>query len=329
MPTAVHRLERLTARCLALHDVRRSYVARAFRRLGIFCGGGIPASSLKDRAHPLRDEHVRRVYGNGANCHALTRCHDPAPRVSARSSIPAEPLAVTDLTAMNQERIIAAFLNVHATRRRLLRGAGIHSGKAATPEPAIRSTVPRPVPDRFRARLARASFMSRAPTLRCAEVCGSGMAPTDRERTPSMTRRNRIWEKAFPSALQTTGIIVHAAKAAKVGRRTVYEHLNGDPDFADRCREALDTAEDNLETELRRRAAPSKASRCRCISRAKWLRTTPGKATRCWCSPSRICGSVVNATYRKPPPFAVCLAFRRQNPCRPQTPRRLHQLRKL
>ena len=53
VPTAVHRLERLTARCLALHDVRRSYVARAFRRLGIFCGGGIPASSLKDRAHPL------------------------------------------------------------------------------------------------------------------------------------------------------------------------------------------------------------------------------------------------------------------------------------
>ena len=69
-----------------------------------------------------------------------------------------------------------------------------------------------------------------------------------------MSKRNRTWEKAFLSALETTGIIVHAAKAAKVGRRTVYEHMNGDPDFADRCREALDTAEDNLETELRRRA---------------------------------------------------------------------------
>ena len=69
-----------------------------------------------------------------------------------------------------------------------------------------------------------------------------------------MSQKRRTWEKAFLSALETTGIIVHAAKAAKVGRRTVYEHMKADPDFADRCREALDTAEDNLETELRRRA---------------------------------------------------------------------------
>ena len=69
-----------------------------------------------------------------------------------------------------------------------------------------------------------------------------------------MTERNRTWEKAFLSALETTGIIVHAAKEAKVGRQTVYDHMNGDADFADRCRDAVATAEGGLEAELRRRA---------------------------------------------------------------------------
>lgn len=69
-----------------------------------------------------------------------------------------------------------------------------------------------------------------------------------------MTNRRRSWETAFLSALETTGVIARAAKAAKVGRQTVYDHMKADPDFDERCREALDTAEDTLETDLMRRA---------------------------------------------------------------------------
>ena len=69
-----------------------------------------------------------------------------------------------------------------------------------------------------------------------------------------MSQQRRTWEKAFLSTLEKTGSIAGSAKAAKAGRQTVYDHMKADPDFADKCREALDTAEDSLETELRRRA---------------------------------------------------------------------------
>ena len=69
-----------------------------------------------------------------------------------------------------------------------------------------------------------------------------------------MSLQRRTWEKEFLSALEKTGSIAGSAKAAKAGRQTVYDHMKADPDFADKCREALDTAEDSLETELRRRA---------------------------------------------------------------------------
>ena len=69
-----------------------------------------------------------------------------------------------------------------------------------------------------------------------------------------MTPKRRTWERAFLSTLEKTGNIAGSARAAKVGRQTVYDHMKADPDFADRCREALDRVEDNLETELRRRA---------------------------------------------------------------------------
>ena len=45
-----------------------------------------------------------------------------------------------------------------------------------------------------------------------------------------------------------------AAKAAGVGRRTVYDHLQADPEFGERWQDALDTAADSLEGELIRRA---------------------------------------------------------------------------
>ena len=69
-----------------------------------------------------------------------------------------------------------------------------------------------------------------------------------------MSTRRRTWENAFFAALEKTGVVAWAAKAAGVGRRTVYDHLQADPAFADRWRNALDTAADNLEGELIRRA---------------------------------------------------------------------------
>ena len=69
-----------------------------------------------------------------------------------------------------------------------------------------------------------------------------------------MTNRRKTWEKAFLSALEKTGIVAWAAKAAGVGRRTVYDHLHADPDFAEKWEEALDSAEARLEEEVMRRA---------------------------------------------------------------------------
>ena len=69
-----------------------------------------------------------------------------------------------------------------------------------------------------------------------------------------MSTRRRTWENAFFAALEKTGVVAWAAKAAGVGRRTVYDHLQADPEFGERWQEALDTAADNLEGELIRRA---------------------------------------------------------------------------
>ena len=69
-----------------------------------------------------------------------------------------------------------------------------------------------------------------------------------------MSNRRRNWENAFFAALEKTGVVAWAAKAAGVGRRTVYDHLQADPEFGERWQDALDTAADTLEGELIRRA---------------------------------------------------------------------------
>ena len=69
-----------------------------------------------------------------------------------------------------------------------------------------------------------------------------------------MSNRRRTWENAFFAALEKTGVVAWAAKAAGVGRRTVYDHLQADPEFGERWQDALDTAADSLEGELIRRA---------------------------------------------------------------------------
>ena len=69
-----------------------------------------------------------------------------------------------------------------------------------------------------------------------------------------MTDRPRPWEKAFLTALESTGIVAWAAKAAGVGRQTVYDYLHADEEFAQKWKAALDAAEDTLEQEVMRRA---------------------------------------------------------------------------
>ena len=112
--TTAPRVERVIACCFALYGAPRSYGASAFRGRAVFCGGGIPASSPKDRAIQVRDEHIRRACGDGADYPALARCHDPAPGASAGLSTLAEPQAVTELIPSTKEQIAAPFLNVHA-----------------------------------------------------------------------------------------------------------------------------------------------------------------------------------------------------------------------
>ena len=69
-----------------------------------------------------------------------------------------------------------------------------------------------------------------------------------------MNKRTRPWESAFLAALESTGIVTHAAKAAEVGRRTVYDHLKADLEFYQKTQDALDTADCNLQMELMHRA---------------------------------------------------------------------------
>ena len=114
VPTGVLRVERPIARCFAPYDLPRCCVTNILKRLGSACPGGVPASSLKELAKPVRDEHTRRPYGDGADYPALARCHYLTPGASARSSTPAEPQAVTELPPSTQEHIIAPFPKVHA-----------------------------------------------------------------------------------------------------------------------------------------------------------------------------------------------------------------------
>ena len=79
-PTIVHRVERVIARCFALYDVPRSYVARAIKMPAIYCGGGIPTPSLKDLADQVRNVQIRRASGDGADYSSLAHCHNLTPR---------------------------------------------------------------------------------------------------------------------------------------------------------------------------------------------------------------------------------------------------------
>ncbi len=60
--------------------------------------------------------------------------------------------------------------------------------------------------------------------------------------------------KAFLLSLEQTGSVTEAAKTAKIGRTTAYDHKRNDPMFSKQWDEALEKACDQLEDEARRRA---------------------------------------------------------------------------
>ena len=69
-----------------------------------------------------------------------------------------------------------------------------------------------------------------------------------------MAEQRRKWEVEFLEVLEVTGTITAAAKAVGIGRQTVYDFMNSSKRFADRCRNALEGADDALEAEARRLA---------------------------------------------------------------------------
>lgn len=67
-------------------------------------------------------------------------------------------------------------------------------------------------------------------------------------------KRKPVWQRAFLAALAETGIVAHAAKAAKVGTAAVYSLREVDAAFAEEWRLARESAADRMEKEALRRA---------------------------------------------------------------------------
>src|SRR5690606_8186693 len=66
-------------------------------------------------------------------------------------------------------------------------------------------------------------------------------------------------KRAFLLAYMQTGVVTAAAKAAKIDRRTVYNWLDSDPDFADAMEQAKEAVVDMLEQEAIKRATTGKS----------------------------------------------------------------------
>lgn len=70
----------------------------------------------------------------------------------------------------------------------------------------------------------------------------------------SRTLEKGDWRAVFIATLADTGNVSAAAQAAGVGRRTVYEHYDKEPDLKAAWDEAVDVAADGMEEEAHRRA---------------------------------------------------------------------------
>ncbi|MDE2100504.1 MAG: hypothetical protein KGL39_24885 [Patescibacteria group bacterium] len=84
------------------------------------------------------------------------------------------------------------------------------------------------------------------------------MAKAKTIRTPKKGRqtviRRPIWMPKFLRALSESGNVTASCKEAAVGRMTVYELREADPEFASDWDNAIDMSIDELEGEARRRA---------------------------------------------------------------------------
>ena len=73
-------------------------------------------------------------------------------------------------------------------------------------------------------------------------------------RRKAAPKKEPVWQKAFIAALAETGIVSHAAKAAKVDAATAYSLREVDAAFAEEWRLARESAADRMEAEALRRA---------------------------------------------------------------------------
>lgn len=80
------------------------------------------------------------------------------------------------------------------------------------------------------------------------------MPATRTHRTPKNARARKDWAPAFLAALERSGMVSEAARAAGVGRRTAYDRRERDEQFAQAWDEALEAATEELEQEAVRRA---------------------------------------------------------------------------
>ena len=63
----------------------------------------------------------------------------------------------------------------------------------------------------------------------------------------SQAEKTAAAKEAFLGAFAQSGCVLHACQACGMGRRTVYNWLKADPDFAERYKDAEDDAIDHLE----------------------------------------------------------------------------------
>ena len=80
VPTTLHSVERLIARCFALYDLQPRCVPHTLKILALDCRGGIIVPCLKDLADQVRDERIRRAYDDGADYSSLAGRHGLTPR---------------------------------------------------------------------------------------------------------------------------------------------------------------------------------------------------------------------------------------------------------
>ena len=78
------------------------------------------------------------------------------------------------------------------------------------------------------------------------------MKKTAQKRTPK--KKGAVKQKSFLAAFAFCGNVTHACRNSKVGRRTHYDWLERDAEYAVAFESAHDEAADNLEEEARRRA---------------------------------------------------------------------------